>query len=154
MAHGIRMMWGLGLAAALAGCAGSLAHVETQRRLEATYAGFPPVFADPALNAYRARYLGDRSAFDKAPDAFLGSAPSAPSCELDAQAARALADSSFRLPVQERSPGWTDHMNKHGVGHAGQAVDAVRIDVLSGACVVGALVGPAQVLMQYAYVLW
>ncbi|MCD0504169.1 hypothetical protein [Bordetella petrii] len=154
MLRAIRMMMGsLGMATALTGCAGALSHTETQQRLHAQYAGFPPVFTDPALNAYRARYLADKAEFDKAPEIFLGSMPAVPSCEVSLKAARTLAASSFRPPIQERAPDWADHMDKHGMGYAGQAVDAVHIGVLSGTCTAGALAGPAQILMQYVYVL-
>src|SRR5690606_31168180 len=62
----------LALPLTLSACAGALSHIETQRRLDETYAGFPPVFGDPQLNAYRARYLAEWPAYEADPQDFLG----------------------------------------------------------------------------------
>lgn len=137
----------------LAGCAGSLADIDTQRRMAATYAGFPPVFIDSQLNTFRARYLSDKVAFDQNPNGFMGLDSTVQSCPISPTKAEQLAKTSFRLTVQERSPAWSDYMDKHGYGYVAQVLDKVKVQVLQGDCSGGTLNGPAQVLMTYLYIL-
>lgn len=133
----------------LGGCAGALSHVEVQRRLDATYAGFPPVFAEAPLAGYRAAYLAERPAYDADPDAFLGVGAPAEDCALPQDAARSLAESSFRLPIQERGPSWRDYMKKQGQDYGEPVYDAVTFKLIEGDCTGGALNGPASIVLTY-----
>lgn len=138
--------------AMLGGCAGSLSHLETQRRLDATYAGFPPTFSDASLSRYRAAYLAEKPVFDRDRDVFLGTALPGKACALPEETARALAESSFRLPIHERSPSWSDYMKKHGQGYTGATVDQVSFKLVDGDCTGGTLNGPADIVLSYVRV--
>lgn len=137
------------LAALLAGCAGSLSHIETQRRMEATYAGFPPVFAEADLNRWRSVYVTEKAAYDADPQGFLGSSAPGQTCELSRETVAELASSSFRMPIHERTPDWTDYMAKHGQGYAEPVYDSIALKVIDGTCAGGALTGDATILMSY-----
>jgi hypothetical protein len=133
----------------LGGCAGGLSHLEVQRRLDATYAGFPPGFAEAPLNAYRATYLAEKAAYDADPDGFLGVDRPGRDCAIPEETALALADGSFRLPIHERSPSWRDYMKKHRMDDGDPVYDAVAVKVIEGDCGTGTLNGPAAVLLTY-----
>src|SRR3546814_9563094 len=110
--------------------------------MRATYAGFPPVFANAELNAFRARYLSEKAIFDQDRNAFMGLDGTAQSCPISSTEAERFARTSFRLPIGERSPGWSDYMNRHGIGYAGEVMDKVQVRVLQGDCSGGTLNGP------------
>ncbi|MGB3390236.1 MAG: hypothetical protein WBA88_19885 [Pseudaminobacter sp.] len=156
MAFADRISFKFGLVAllsVLAGCAGSLAHIETQKRMAATYAGFPPPFTDARLNEFRDRYLAEKTLFDENREGFLGLDSKIQSCPISPAEAEQLARTSFRLTIHERSPAWSDYMNKAGYGYVAEALDKARVQVLQGDCSDGTLNGPAQVLMSYMYIL-
>lgn len=153
MTIGLPRMW-LSVVAALApvllgGCGGALSHIEVQRRLDATYAGFPPDFAEASLNGYRATYLAEKAAYDDDPDGFLGVDRPGQDCAIAGEVALALADSSFRLPIQERSPSWRDYMEKHRMAHGDPVYDAVAVKVLEGNCAGGTVNGPSSIVLTY-----
>lgn len=133
----------------LGGCAGALSHLEVQRRMDATYAGFPPTFAEAPLNQFRATYLSEKAAYDANPDGFLGVDRPGKDCALTDDAVLALADSSFRLPIYERSPSWRDYMKKHAMDYGEPIHDAVTFKLIDGECTGGALNGPAAIVMTY-----
>ncbi|KAA0679640.1 hypothetical protein [Azospirillum brasilense] len=133
----------------LAGCDGALSHIETQKRLDAAFAGFPPVLDDPVLSRYRAAYLTDKAAYDANPDAVLGLDSPARACDLPEDTRHALADRGFQLRVYERNPGFADYMAKHGQGFGTPVYDRVTVRRIDGDCSGGALDGPADIVMTY-----
>ena len=133
----------------LGGCAGALSHIEVQRRLDHTYAGFPPTFAEAPLAGYRSAYLAEKPVYDADPDAFLGVGAPGKDCTLPEDTIQALAEGSFRLPIQERGPGWRDYMKKHRHDYGEPVYDAVTFKLIEGDCTGGVLNGPASIVMTY-----
>lgn len=146
---GVRRAAALAAALFLGGCAGALSHIEVQRRLDYTYAGFPPAFAEVPLAGYRAAYLAEKPIYDADPDAFLGVGAPGKDCALPQDAVHALAESSFRLPIYERSPSWRDYMKKQGQDYGEPVYDAVTFKLIEGDCTGGALNGPASIVLTY-----
>ncbi|MDX6751569.1 hypothetical protein SH611_17325 [Geminicoccaceae bacterium 1502E] len=136
----------------LAGCAGALSHIETQKRLDATYAGFPPVLEDPALAAYRTRYMADRAAMEADRDAFLMADAPGIACALPPATVEGLAESAFRWPIQERSPDYQDHFAKAGLAEGAPVFDQAEVALVRGDCRDGVLDGPAVLRISFVRV--
>lgn len=133
----------------LAGCAGALSHIETQKRLDATYAGFPPVLQDPALAAYRTRYMAERVAMETDRDTFFMADAPAIACALPSATVEGLAESAFRWPIQERAPDYQDHFAKAGLAEGAPVFDQAEVALVRGDCRDGALNGPAVLRISF-----
>src|SRR3546814_6403736 len=104
----------------MTGCACSLSHIETQKRMRATYAGFPPVFANAELNAFRARYLSEKAIFDQDRNAFMGLDGTAQSCPIrseehtyELQSLMRISYAAFCLKKKKNKIHQTTDTNKH-----------------------------------------
>lgn len=139
----------LAMPVALSACAGALSHIETQRRLDETYAGFPPVFGDPQLNAYRARYLAEWPAYDADPQGFFGANAPSRSCDLPETDLRGLVESGHRPEVLERSPAAQKVDGEHGHIEVDPVYDRVVFRLIDGDCGGGALNGEATIHLSY-----
>jgi hypothetical protein len=116
------------------------------------FVGFPPTFADPALNQYRTRYLAERPLYDAGAAAFLRADAAGKDCVLPSEVASTLAETGYRAAIFDQNPRSQDIIKSHNHHETSVIFDQVALKVIEGDCSGGQLNGPVSLYMSYVRV--